>query len=201
MDFLSAAVTKNSDPEIPRRVGEYWWKGPNQLAVASELHDYNTLKPFPRSQVRRDQEWLLDLINKNRPYELPIFPNALVFNKLVSLFIQRDWRKPCTDLVQAMSTLLSEASDITIGFLKEAARYEKLSRFLKLRATQVLQDCIDLTHIEIDRFIKREMKAYTQAPLHLREPHEEVQQMAQKGNHGRTRTPQSIQDDDDSCNP
>jgi hypothetical protein len=152
-----------SDPTKPtdRRVGETWWIG-KQLAVATGLHSHATLKPFPRKNVRRDQEWLLDLINKNRPYELPIFPNTVVFNKLVSRFIQRDWRKPCTDLVQAMSALLCDASDNTIGFLKEAARYEKLSRFLKLRATKVLQDCIDLTHEEIDKFIQREMKPYTQ---------------------------------------
>jgi hypothetical protein len=62
-----------------------------------------------------------------------------------------------------MSTLLSKASDITIGFLKEAAHYKKLSRFLKLRATQALQDCIELTQEEINKFIKREMKPYTQA--------------------------------------
>jgi hypothetical protein len=55
-DFHSNLLSTPA-PRKTRR--ENWWEG-SQLVVATGLHSYDTIKPFPRTQVRRDQACLLD---------------------------------------------------------------------------------------------------------------------------------------------
>jgi hypothetical protein len=79
------------------------------VAIAKDGQDkYDVFKPIPRNQVRRDPAWLLDLIQRSRPDELPIFPNPAVFNSIVAHFIENDLAQPCEALIQKMPDLLKD---------------------------------------------------------------------------------------------
>jgi hypothetical protein len=91
---------------------------------------YDSLRPIPLSQVRRDPDWIRDLIAKNRPYKLPIFMNTDVFEQILSECMESEWRGPCLDLVTSVSTLLRETVSGSIRRDQNISRFERLSDFL-----------------------------------------------------------------------
>jgi hypothetical protein len=119
-------------------------------------------KTIPRNQVRRDPAWLLDLIQRSRPDELPIFPNPAVFNAIVAHFIEKNWVQPCEGLVQTMHDMLKDLVTKALDSISKASRFGGLRQFLMSRITQVLQSCTELAKEEVAKFIDRELKPYTQ---------------------------------------
>jgi interferon-induced GTP-binding protein Mx1 len=152
-----------SSTELQEKGGNSWLAPTGNLAIATDGQDkYDVLRPIPRKQVRRDPEWLLDLIQRNRPDELPIFPNPAVFNAIVASFIENDWAQPCEALVQTMHDLLKDLVNKAFDSSNKASRYGSLRQFLMSRITQVLHSCTELAKEEVAKFIDRELKPYTQ---------------------------------------
>jgi hypothetical protein len=165
-----------SSTELQEKGGKSWLAETGNFAIATDGQDkYDVLKPIPRNQVRRDPGWLLDLIHRNRPDELPIFPNPAVFNAIVAHFIENDWAQPCEDLVQTMHDLLKEVVNKAFDSNSKASRYGSLRHFLMSRIPQTLQRCTALAKEDVVKFIEMEKKPYTQ-------DHYLIENLAKKSN-------------------
>jgi len=56
--------------------------------------------------MKPDRDWLQKEIQRNRPYNVPVFTNYEIFQSIVRQFIEEDWLTPCKSLVESVRGIL-----------------------------------------------------------------------------------------------
>jgi GTPase SAR1 family protein len=136
-------------------------KGRVMLVISSNSHC--RLLPFPMKKLRRDPEWIQNLIQDNRPYTLlPVFVNNEVFERIVSDFVEEDWKQPCMIVVQKMSRLLKDALAEVVQHDDKLKMFPRLEQFVVRRLDAEVDKSSAEAQLQVEDFVKREKIPYTQ---------------------------------------
>lgn len=120
------------------------------------------LDPFPRNMVRRDPNWIQDLIDGNRPYKLPIFLNTEIFEQVISDMIIEDWSEPSHELLKNTLVLMTTAYERYIQSIAELSSLPRFRQFLIAKSSEVIEELSTKARSKIDDLIERERTPYTQ---------------------------------------
>lgn len=114
-----------------------------------------------RNLVRSDPQWISDLIEKNRAYCLPIFLDPDLFGAIVANQMEKEWKKPSLNLLDATAKLMERASKQFI----QGMAIKSLPTFvdyLVRKTSEVIELIKNDAKEEVLRFIEREKIPYTQ---------------------------------------
>jgi GTP-binding protein EngB required for normal cell division len=117
---------------------------------------------FPQSMVRRDPEWIRELIEENRAYGLPIFANTDVFEGIVATLIDEDWTGPSLELLDYASSLMKAAADEYVKGIGEIESLPYLRQFLLIKSSEVVGTLKEEARDKVMGFLNRERTPYTQ---------------------------------------
>ena len=123
---------------------------------------YRVLQSIAARKVRRDPQWLIELIRNRRPNTLSIFVDRNVFHGLVASYIRQDWRKPCLDLVDATIRLLKKHVKEVLQDLVIISNYPRLRDFLARRIDFIIDKTENDVRDKVETFIRQEQSPYTQ---------------------------------------
>lgn len=141
----------------PCRNGDGWW------TYGDAYDDYaDALAASPKNRVRRDPEWIRELIEKNRAYGLPIFANTEVFEGIVATLIDEDWRGPSLELLDHAAGLMKTAANDYVKSIGEIESLPHLRQFLLMKSSDVVQTLKGEARDKIIGFLTRERTPYTQ---------------------------------------
>lgn len=164
--FVKAKIVKNY-------VWEEWKKSKSKMPgtvfksgaivyYARKNGTYNHLQPISRKLARSDPQWLTELIEKNRPYNLPIFLNPDLFDAIVADQIEKEWLDPTMNMLEFTAVLMETASKKFINEMKMIKSLPSLTGYLIRRSCEVVETIKNDTEEEVSKFIEREKTPYTQ---------------------------------------
>ena len=133
-----------------------------EVFIEREEGIIDRLKAFDRNAVHPDPEWINELIQRNRPYKLPVFINTDVFEAIVADLIEKEWTPPTMELLNFTAELMDGAADKFIKEIKEAKPFPQLESYLVNKATEVVGSLKKQVRGKVEDFIKREKVPYTQ---------------------------------------
>jgi hypothetical protein len=114
------------------------------------------------SKLRRSSDWIQARLLDNRSLDLPIFPNQVVFNDIVSDFIEEDWESNCFILLDEVVEQLRGTVKEVVSSEKRLERYPRLFVFLRDRLEQILNQSFREAQEDLRHYISKEKKPYTQ---------------------------------------
>ncbi|KAL7541336.1 hypothetical protein ACHAXR_010826 [Thalassiosira sp. AJA248-18] len=164
MIFVKKNVAKNYVDEtwkLTKKPGSVF-KSNHIVWLARTDGTFDQLKPIPRKLVRTDPQWISDLIEQNRPYNLPIFLNPDLFDAIVADQIENEWTTPTMKLLEITANLMETASKKFINDITMIKSLPSLTEYLIRKSTEVIESTKADTKIEIQKFILREQTPYTQ---------------------------------------
>lgn len=132
------------------------------VGIECENKKVDKLLAIPEKMVRRDPAWILQLIELNRPYQLPIFMNIDAFVQVVADLINDDWVKPSFELLNFTSDLMEEAAIKYVKGIKTIESLPSLSHFLQLTSEDVVRELKKKAVEKVEDLIERESIPYTQ---------------------------------------
>jgi GTPase SAR1 family protein len=134
-----------------------WW------SYSDVYDDYaDMLAAIPQSMVRRDPEWIRELIEENRAYGLPIFANTDVFEGIVATLIDEDWTSPSLELLDYASSLMKAAADEYVKGIGEIESLPYFRQFLLIKSSEVVEALKEEARDKVMGFLNRERTPYTQ---------------------------------------
>ena len=123
---------------------------------------FDELKPISRKLARVDPTWVRELIEKNRPFSLPIFLNPDLFDAIVADKIEDEWKGPTMKLLDSTALLMENASKRFISSMTNIKSLPSLSEYLVSTSSDIVESIKKETAEEISKFINREKTPYTQ---------------------------------------
>jgi hypothetical protein len=138
------------------------WRDKGGLCISNGDGTFDVLKSVEAHRVRRDPDWILPRIKRNRTDDLPIFVNQDVFRAIVVDFIDTEWLMPCEQLVSATHTLLLNAMEQTLHNATELQHYLGLRDVLHRRMKDIIEMIATNARDAVKHFIKKERIPYTQ---------------------------------------
>jgi len=154
-------VVKAKPGSVKAKPGSVFKSNYSVLSVRMD-GDFDRLRPISRNLARSDPQWISELIEKNRPYNLPIFLNPDLFDAIVADQIEREWRNPTMRLLDFAAILMETASKRFINEIKMIKSLPSLTGFLVRKSSEVVESIKKDTEIEVSKFIEREQTPYTQ---------------------------------------
>ena len=115
---------------------------------------------FKLGDIRRDPEWLEDLMYQSRTDDLPCFLNAQTFNDIVMKFIEDEWRVPCEVLVQETRDMIEKKAAECVK--RRQSSYTNLCGFLSVTCEEALHTAVQIAEEEVRHFLEMEQRPYTQ---------------------------------------
>ena len=156
-------VNKSPEKWNTKLDGLFMYDGNAYVAKTSGLsRSFYQLLPISLKLARIDPQWICELIEKNRPYNLPIFLNPDLFNAIVADKIENEWKTPATKLLLSTVMLMERASSRFIKGLDMIKSLPPLTNYLITTSSEVLDTIKEETEQEILKFIEREKTPYTQ---------------------------------------
>lgn len=162
--YVEKKVIKNKDHDL--------WKGFKKPGLAFEDKGrvyfarmdgtFDKLKQIDQKLVRVDPQWIGELIEQNRPYNLPIFPNPDVFDAIVADQIKEEWTAPTGKLLNSTVSLMQTTSDKFIDSMQMIKSLPSLAKYLIRKSCDVVETIKQDTESEIKKFIEREQTPFTQ---------------------------------------
>lgn len=157
--IISYKTTCDSGSKTP--VGGVWTDG-DSVYIARKAGRGDQLKGFPKAKAERDPKWISDSIKKQRTAELPIFPSSIVFNRLVVMYINDDWKPACRELAQDISDIVGMALIETLKNVVSFERYPRLFDLLRLRFDDVEIALRKDAKSRVEEYVKRGTFSYSQ---------------------------------------
>ena len=115
---------------------------------------------FELTDIRRDPQWLQDLMYQSRTDDLPCFLNAQTFNDIVMKFIEDEWRVPCEVLVQETRDIIEKNAAECVK--RRQSSYTNLCGFLSVTCEEALHTAVQIAEEEVRHFLEMEQRPYTQ---------------------------------------
>ena len=138
------------------------FRSENDVFSAKIDGTFHEIRPISRKLVRNDPRWISELIEKNRPYNLPIFPNPNVFDAIVAGQIAREWENPSMELLGFTATLMENTSQCFIEDITMIKSLPSLTEYLVQKSSEVIETIKQDTEKELLKYIEREKTPYTQ---------------------------------------
>lgn len=142
----------------PGDIVEYQSKGYSK----SEDGKIIELTSFERKLARPDPEWISVLIERNRPYKLPVFINTDVFEAIVADLIDKEWAPPSMALLDFTSRLMDKAAEAFIKKMRRVKSFPGLESFLVGKTSEIVDSLMRVAREKVGDFIKREQVPFTQ---------------------------------------
>ena len=115
---------------------------------------------YQLSAIRRDPQWLQDLMYQSRTDDLPCFLNAQTFNDIVMKFIEDEWRVPCEVLVQEIRDIIEKKAAMCVK--RRQSSYTNLCGFLSVTCEEALHTAVQIAEEEVRHFLEMQQRPYTQ---------------------------------------
>ena len=158
--FSETKPTSRRSKKI-NEIGKFF-KHNNETYHTKEDGSCCILQPIPRKLARSDPLWLTRLIEKNRPYNLPIFLNPDLFDAIVAEQIEFEWKSPAMELLDFTAATMESACERFINGMEMINSLPSLVGYLIRRSRDAVQSIKKDTLDELTKFIEREKDPYTQ---------------------------------------
>ena len=158
--FSETKPTSRRSKKI-NEIGKFF-KHNNETYHTKEDGSCCILQPIPRKLARSDPLWLTRLIEKNRPYNLPIFLNPDLFDAIVAEQIEFEWKSPAMELLDLTAATMESACERFINGMEMINSLPSLVGYLIRRSRDAVQSIKKDTLDELTKFIEREKDPYTQ---------------------------------------
>lgn len=139
-------------------------KGSGEVVVAylDEENNEKLTYELPSSRVRRDRQWLIDIIARRRTEALPCFLNEQVFRAICLDFMEADWFPHCEKIIETTLKNLCRAIDECLYSSDVGRRYYALRGLVQRKAKAEAHTLFQREETRLGKHLANERKPYTQ---------------------------------------